>query len=309
MVRTGGGYHLVPVDGAQRRPVDVLQRGPEASPCLRGRQHARTPAGFGFPSSSGSFPAGGGKEYRIAAAEPHAYASSGPYELRWNPLETALDPSNDHIVDAEPIESVPSSEHFISVDLNSTVEPGEPLESGVRTKWWVWEAPEDGRYTWRLEDSETYPKLWVTVFTGTPMEDLQLVAAAGPDAAPFDFVLQAAGGQRYWIAAGFPTGDITAYTQRRASASVIWGPTPSNDNLAGAAALAGGAGAITGSEPFATIEPGERSSLLGHSSLWWTYEAPASGWYRFWLDDFFFFAPWVLASTRKPAPGSDRLSS
>ena len=261
----------------------------------------------GFPGSSGSFPASGGKEYRIVVAEPSAYASSGPYELRWNPLETALGPSNDHIVDAEPIESSPSSEHVIGVDLNSTVEPGEPLESGVRTKWWVWEAPEDGRYTWRLQDTgevvSAYSKLRVTVFTGTPMEDLQLVAAAGPDAAPFDFVLQAAGGQRYWIAAGFPTGDITAYTQRRASASVIWGPTPSNDNLASAAALAGGAGAITGSNRFATTEPGERSSLLGHSSLWWTYEAPDSGWYRFWLDDFFFFAPWVLAVYQEAGAG------
>ena len=257
----------------------------------------------GFPGSSGSFPAGGGKEYRIVVAEPSAYASSGPYELSWNPLETALDPSNDHIVDAEPIESVPSSEHFIGVDLNSTVEPGEPLESGVRTKWWVWEAPEDGRYTWRLEDSETYPKLRVTVFTGTPMEDLQLVAAAGPDAAPFDFVLQAAGGQRYWIAAGFPTGDITAYTQLAASASVIWGPTPSNDNLAGAAELVGAAGSISASNRFATTERSERTVGLGHSSLWWTYEAPASGWYRFWLDDFFFFAPWVLAVYKEAGAG------
>ena len=259
----------------------------------------------GYPgilsSYPAQFPAGGGREYRIAVAAPDAYASSGPYELSWNPLETALGPSNDHIVDAEPIESAPSSEHIIGVDLNSTVEPGEPLESGVRTKWWVWEAPEDGRYTWRLENSETYPKLRVTVFTGTPMEDLQLVAAAGPDAAPFDFVLQAAGGQRYWIAVGFPTGDVTAYTQPAASAIVIWGPTPSNDNLASAAALVGAVGSISGSNYFATTEPGERSSLLGHSSLWWTYEAPDSGWYRFWLHDF--FAPWVLSVYQETGDG------
>ena len=263
----------------------------------------------GYPgvlsSYPAQFPAGGGKEYRIVVAEPSAYASSGPYELRWISLDSAPRPRNDDIVDAEPIESAASSEHVIGVDSDSTVEPGEPLESGVRTKWWVWEAPEDGYYTWQLRDTgevvPTYSKLRVTVFTGTPMEDLQLVAAAGPDAAPFDFVLQAAAGQRYWIAGGFPTGDVTAYTQEAASAIVTWGPTPSNDNLASAVALAGDAGAITGSNRFATTERGERSAVLGHSSLWWTYEAPASGWYRFWLYDF--FAPWVLTVYQETGDG------
>ena len=259
----------------------------------------------GYPSAFPVFSAGGGKEYRIAVADPNAYASSGPYELRWFSLDSAHRPHNDDIVDAEPIESSPSSEHIIGVDGNSTVEPGEPVETGVRTKWWVWEAPGEGRYTWRLTDTgevvPTYSKLRVTVFTGTSMEDLQLVAAAGPDAAPFDFVLQAAGGQRYWIAAGFPAGDITAYTQDAASAIVTWGPTPINDNLASATALAGDAGSISGSNRFATTERGERSAILGHSSLWWTYEAPASGWFRFWLDDF--FAPWVLAVYKEASDG------
>ena len=82
---------------------------------------------------------------------------------------------------------------------------------------------------------------------------------------------------------------------------MIWGPTPSNDNLASAAALVGAVGSISGSNYFATTEPGERSSLLGHSSLWWTYEAPDSGWYRFWLDDF--FAPWVLSVYQEAGAG------
>ena len=250
-----------------------------------------------YPSSFSSFSAGGGKEYYIAVAEPSAYASGGPYQLRWFSLDSRSGPRNDDIVDAQPIESAPSSEHVIDVDSHSTVEPGEPVETGVRTKWWVWEAPEDGYYTWRLKDTgevvPTYSKLRVTVFTGSSIEDMQLVAESGPDAVPSDFVLRAVGGQRYWIAAGFPTGDITAYTQRTASARVIWGPTSVNDSLASAVSLAGAAGSITGSNRFATTAPGERPGLLGHSSLWWTYEAPAAGWYRFWIDEP--DAPWVLA--------------
>ena len=220
------------------------------------------------------------------------------YQLRWSQIRRLHErPRNDDIADAEPIESAPSSEHLIGIDEHSTVEPGEPVETGVRTKWWVWEAPEDGYYTWRLTDSgevvPTYSKLRVTVFTGSSIEDMQLVAESGPDTAPSDFVLQAVGGQRYWIAAGFPAGDVTAYTQRSASARVIWGPTPGNDSLSSAVPLAGAAGSITGSNRFATIERGERASALGHSSLWWTYEAPAAGWYRFWIDET--DAPWVLA--------------
>ena len=225
--------------------------------------------------------------------------------MRWVSLDSAHRPRNDDIVGAEPIESAASSEHVIDVDGNSTVEPGEPVETGVRTKWWVWEAPGDGYYTWRLRDTgevvSTYSKLRVTVFTGSSIEDLQLVAESGPDAAPFDFVLQAVGGQRYWIAAGFPTGDITAYTQEQASAIVTWAPTPRNDNLASAELLAGAAGSITGSNRFATTERGERPGLLGHSSLWWTYEAPAAGWYRFWIDEP--DAPWVLAVYKDAGDG------
>ncbi|MDE0166981.1 MAG: S8 family serine peptidase [Bryobacterales bacterium] len=250
-----------------------------------------------YPSSSALFPAAAGKEYHIAVAEMDAYAGGGPYQLRWISLGRAFRPRNDDIADAEAIESAPSSEHVISVDSRSTVESGEPVESGVRTKWWLWEAPEDGYYTWRItgrsEFDLTYAKLLVTVFTGSSIEDLQLAAESGPDAAPSDFVFQAVGGQRYWIAAGFPAGDITAYTLRSASARVIWGPTPGNDHLSSAEPLSGAAGSITGSNRFATVERGERSAGLGHSSLWWTYEALAPGWYRFWIDET--DDPWMLA--------------
>ena len=274
-----------------------------------------------FPIPISFFPAGGGREYLIAIAEPTAHLSGGPYQLRWTALPFAPRSRNDDIVGAEPIESAPSSEHLIGVDLTSTVQPGEPVESGVRTRWWVWEAPEDGRYTWRLTDAggllradpggqlptdlgglfPTYSKLRVTVFTGSSIEDLHLVAESRMDADPPDFVFQAVGGQRYWIAAGFPTGDVTAYTELGASAKIIWGPNPGNDNFSSAVPLSGATGSITGSNRFATMESSERTGRLGHSSLWWTYEAPASGWYSFRIDEP--FAPWVMAVYREARDG------
>ena len=255
-----------------------------------------------LPLSAASFPAAAGNEYRIAVAAPGANAPSGPYELRWEGLVRAAVVDNDQWIGATPLETVPSSQFLMGIDPAATVDPGEPPETGVRTRWWVWEAPENGRYAWRLQDFLIYSNLRVTVFSGSSMEDLELVTQNRPHEAPSDFVFQATAGQRYWIAAGFPPRSLEAYTLSGASVLVTWGPTPGNDNLAGAAPLEDPSGSVTESNRFATTERGERSALLGHSSLWWTYEAPAAGWYRFWLDDP--FSPWVLSVWRDSRDGS-----
>ena len=200
------------------------------------------------------------------------------------------------------MESSASAQHSIEVSPTSTVEHGEPVETGVRTKWWMWNAPEDGRYTWRLDGSD-YPRLLVAAFDGESVEALNLVARNGPDAVPFAFVLEAVEGgwEQHWMSAGFATGDVAAYTQRRVRADLIWGPTPDNDDIASASALEGAEGSVTGSNEFATTERGQRTNVLGHSTLWWTYEAPTAGWYRFSLDNP--GSSWVLAVHRDSADG------
>lgn len=252
-----------------------------------------------YPGNTARFPASEGTTYRIAVAEPDAYTSSGAYILRWSESNASRD-ANDDVLGAEPIESSASSRHSIDVSSTSTVEHGEPVETGVRTKWWTWNAPEDDRYTWRLGGSD-YPRLRIAVFDGESVEALDLVAQNGPDAAPFTLVFEATGGQRYWMSAGFATGDIAAYTQRRVRADLTWGPTPDNDDVASASALEGAEGSITGSNELATTERGQRTNVLGHSTLWWTYEAPTAGWYRFSLDNF--ESTWVLAVHRDSADG------
>ena len=251
----------------------------EGIPALRLVSHLPEPAVL--------FPAAAGKEYRIAIAEfiPVSMFSSdlpvpgGPYELKWEAVVVL--PDNDHMAGAKSLENVLSSGDRIGVDLKSTVEPGEPLQTGVRTRWFVWQAPEEGRYTWLV----TGRNLQVTVFSGPSVDDLALVAWARPRVGPSAFVLQAKGGQRYWMAAGFPPGDEAAYFLIEDFVNVKWGPTPGNDDLENAAELAEAVGSVSGSIRFATVERGERGALLGQSSLWWTYDAPASGWYRFWLED------------------------
>ncbi len=257
------------------------------------------------PGANAYLVARGEREYRIAVAEADGNASPGPYRLSWA-TEVART-GNDRFADAEPIESGSSSEHIIRVDGLSTVEPDEPPETGVRTRWWSWEAPEDDLYTWRIGDIgevvPAYPKLRVTMFTGTDLEDLQLVAETGPGA-PFDFLLDAVGGERYWIAAGLVNGDAAAYMQFEASGKLAWGATPDNDEAVSAATIAGVSGSVSGSNAFATGARGERSDLLGRSTLWWTYEAPASGWVRFAADG---VGPWALTVHRDATDGLDGL--
>ncbi len=252
-----------------------------------------------YPGNTATFPARSGNTYRIAVAEPDAYTSTGAFTLRWSESGAGRE-VNDDVLGAELIESARSSRYVIGVSSRSTVEPGEPVETGVRTKWWMWDAPEDDRYTWRLGGS-AYPRLRVAVFDGESVEALGLVAEIGPDAAPFDFVFDAVRGQRYWISAGFAAGDVLSYTRRGAIANITWGPTPDNDDVASASALEGEMGSIAGSNRFATTQRGQRTDVLGHSTLWWTYEAPASGWYRFSLDSF--GSSWVLTAHRDSADG------
>ena len=254
------------------------------------------------PAANAFLVARGGREYRIAVAESGGQASPSPYQLSWA-HETART-GNDRFVDAQPIENGSLAEQVVDVDGRSTVEPDEPPQTGVRTKWWRWDAPDNGLYAWRIEDVgevvPTYPKMRVTMFTGTELKDLRLVAESGPGA-PFDFLLDALGGEPYWIAAGLGTGHPAAYGEFNVSAKLVWGLTPGNDEAAGAAAMTGSSGTVSGSNRFATGARGERSDVLGRSTLWWTYEATASGWVRFAVDGD--GRPWALTVHRDGADG------
>ncbi len=257
----------------------------------------------GPPDGSIFFPAAEAREYRIAVAERGGASSGQRYTLEWGKEEHA-DLGNDAFAGAQAIDAG-LAEQVVDVDGQATVEPGEPPETGVRTKWWSWDAPRDGLHTWRIADQgevvPSYPKLRLTMFKGQSLRDLELVAESGPGA-PFEFLLDTTAGERYLIAAGLGNGHAAAYESWEASGKLVWGATPANDEAAGAAALAGAAGSMaTSSTAFATSGRGERSGILGRATLWWTYEAPASGWVRFAAEGD--GGPWALTVHRPAADG------
>ena len=226
-----------------------------------------------------------GTEYRIVVANRIAlYESAGAYDLSWT--STASTVTNDQLAGADSFERASSSQRWISVNEKHTVEAGEPLATGSRTRWWRWEAPTDGSFTWAASGSveSSASKLRIAAFEGAVIDDLRLLGRTEPNTATPELVFDAVAGERYWFSAGFVPDDIAAYTDGFAHADVKWGPTPANDNPSEAVALSGWAGSVAGSNRFATTERGWRTDVLGGSALWWTYQVPVSGWRRFRVD-------------------------
>ena len=251
-----------------------------------------------------TFPAREGEEYRIAVAAAHALYGGTDYRLTWASEPREGSPHDD-MANAEPIIG---PMHFSQFNIdNATVEPDEPPESGVRTAWWSWEAQADGEFTWRattnyLEIIRFFGQefelpapfaLRFAAFTEDPTATegpavaLTPLASGGEDSrALTEFTLDAKSGQRYWFSVGLPRDAALATIGDDLLVQLGWGPTPENDSLAGAVALEGANGAMSGSNLFATTEEGEGTLAYGDSSLWWTWQAPeADAWYRFALAE------------------------
>ena len=226
------------------------------------------------------FAARAGVAYWIAVAMPDAEESGSPYELTWRRGEFSSD--NDMFARSRPLPGMSSGAAEVDVDIKSSVEPDEPEETGVRTRWWTWEAPEDGLYTWWLEPPPSWRlgQLQVRAFSGASLQDLRLVGAAGL-LAPHEFSVSVVAGEALQLASGFPASGPDAFNAYGMSGELSWGPTPANDTIATATLIDREYGAVTGSTRFATTDQGVRVDVVGRSAVWWTFDAPADGWYRF----------------------------
>ena len=230
----------------------------------------------------GSLRARAGTEYRIAVAARDAFGRERAFTLKWYKYERSADA--DDFAHAHELEGATGSER---ISVGDSVEPDEPPQTGVRTRWWVWTAPSSGRFAWHLADT-SFTEIKVAVFAPadaatSSLATLQLLADTGPEVTGTELAFDAVSDQRYWLSVGLHTGDDAAFKWAD-SATLRWGEAPANDSLAQAIALAGGNGATTFVNRFGTLDPGERNGILGDSSLWWSFTPEKAGWYRFWLD-------------------------
>lgn len=237
----------------------------------------------GKPSMSARAPVKSGAVYRVAVAALNADREAGSFELQWR--KEQYHAGADDVLNAVELTGESGD---ASAQNGESVEPGEPVETGVRTRWWQWVPPADGRYTWRMSDGGSQGEMRLSAFVdGKGAEDPSLVdfrpvGSTAPGQAA-EFVVNAAAERRYWLSVGFHNGSRRAFLSS-ASTTLAWGRTPTNDAASRAIALTGGSGEVTGTNAFATLSPNEASGALGHSSVWWTYSATTTGWHRFWVE-------------------------
>ena len=257
------------------------------------------------------FPASSGTEYYIAIAEERN-ESGAEYSINWEP-RTENEPleSNDLYLGATTIESNSFGENFVDAVNTSTVEPLEPIDAGVLTKWWSWQSPESRSYTWKLLDREdggsSHTRLRVSMYEGESLENLVLIGKTGPGA-PYSFIVDVIEDQRYSVAVGLPNGNPYVFQSAgfwREEGKLVWGPTPANDDATRASTIFGMAGSLTGDNTFATEGESEYSHELGRSTVWWNFEAEESGFIRFIADGE--EGPWVLTVHLKDQLNSEKL--
>ena len=237
----------------------------------------------GPPDQTVAFPVQAGMTYHIVVAAPDAFVSGSDFTLRWGPGERFFT-ANDDVANAEPLLEI-SSFYSATVDFAAmTVEPGEPMETGTRTAWWSWTAPEDGDYA--IQGEALSITLRLSVFAGDDFSNLVLLGSSrDADTAYATVTFTAQAGERYLLAAGLPPASAFATVGDPSHFSLMWGQLPGNDDFANASVLDGMAGSVSGSTLFATVEAGERTGTLGDASTWWVWEAPEEAWYRFSLRD------------------------
>ena len=229
------------------------------------------------------FPVQGGETYRIAVAAGSADASGAGFTLSWWTYRASPNVQyNDDFRDAGTIGASEGADHgFLGLegsDLRElTVEPSEPLATGIGTRWWYWTAPRDGPFTWRLDGSNA---LRLTIWTGDAPDELNLVGSLRGGST---LVLDAMGDSRYRFALGH-SPDTIPTNLHSSSVAISWGETPANDDRADAHPIVGAGGSVDASLRHATTEASEPRSTVGVNSVWWYWTAPTTGWHRFWVE-------------------------
>lgn len=238
-----------------------------------------------FPDSA-LFPATRGVEYYIGVASASAYFSGTEFTLSWEPGERQ-EPGNDDFAAAM---ALGGNNALTSLDFNTlTVEHGEPAGSGVRTAWYTWRPQAGGRHTWNVGRPPGFVQplggatLQLSVFRGTELAALEPVAVDVGEDAEMRMAFDAEPDTSYALALGLPRDSAHA-SVNPVDLFMEFGETPANDDLASAIALMGMSGSVSGSNQFATNEPGEFTGALGDSSLWWTIEPAQDGWIRFVVE-------------------------
>ncbi|MDF2440865.1 MAG: hypothetical protein JWN98_1849 [Abditibacteriota bacterium] len=222
-------------------------------------------------TSSATINTVGGRVYHIAVDGYNNTA--GSIVLNWTFIPAAVtSPPNDLF--AKAINLTPAG-RLQGSNMGATRESGEPNHAGIaggRSVWYTWRAPSSARWTFNLLGSSFDTLL--AVYTGTTITALKPVASSDNafGVLTSSVTFNAAAGTLYRIAVDGRGGQSGAF-------SLLWAPTPLNDDFANAVTVSGNSGKISGNNTGATREIGEHGllNLPGNRSIWYSWTAPASG--------------------------------
>ncbi|MCY3884664.1 MAG: S8 family serine peptidase [Gammaproteobacteria bacterium] len=220
--------------------------------------------------------------YRIMVASPNAYSGGWVYDaLTWNKVEADND-RNDMFQDAVDLGDGEYGSVSIDHDNWPSIEPDEPESTGILSRWWRWEAPYDGTFTffWTGADEQV-----ASAYKGSALDNLQPAMLDESLFAENEFLVDAKEGEEYWISAGREKFSLYAFYKTYTRGSLLWGSTPANNTQEFATELVGDQGETYGSTVYATTERDEWTQF-GSSSLWYSHEASEAGWFRFWIESY-----------------------
>ncbi|MBL8775044.1 MAG: hypothetical protein JNK12_03895 [Acidimicrobiales bacterium] len=189
-------------------------------------------------------------------------------------------PANDAFASARVITGATGTTS--GTNLGATKEANEPDHAGNiggASVWFTWTAPANGAVSFDTCTDTDFDTL-LAVYTGTTVGGLALVAASDDSCTLQGRVSFAAtAGTTYRIAidgygvdGGAATGNYT----------LSWAPPPpppANDAFATPTTITGASGSTSGTNVFATTEPGEpdHAGVVGGASVWYQWAAPTSG--------------------------------
>ncbi|HXI50747.1 MAG TPA: hypothetical protein VNH84_04565, partial [Candidatus Saccharimonadales bacterium] len=245
---------------------------------------------------TGGYKVFGGRAYAVAVTAPPGMLGTWPCQLDLRPS-----PPNDDFANRALLTGTNVQVEFEA--LGASIEPGEPdpsLAGAFQSLWWTWTAPASGIANLILVGAS--PGYSARVFEGDSLGSLQ---PAGLQPTGDGGWFRAQAGRTYqlellvWAIPSNP-GPFTF--------SLLMPPSPSNDDFANSATLVGTNWAVNASNLGATPEPQETRDHFNSRTIWYTWQAPASGWAYLWTSSnsspiqYFAYVGSTLAGLRT-APG------
>jgi fibronectin type 3 domain-containing protein len=186
-------------------------------------------------------------------------------------------PANDGWANATVISGSSGTATGSNVDATEEDGAGEVLEldlgggssqSVVKTVWWTWTAPANGRFTFDTSGSEIDSVLGI--WSGSALNALTLEAADDDSGSANTSLVsfQATSGMTYSTQVGSCCGNDGGAIE------LAWDATPANDAFANAntTAMTGSSGALGGTNKGATVEPSEPAAV--ERTVWYAWTPP-----------------------------------